>query len=199
MVSIYIDMDDVLCESNQTFLNILERDFGKKADYEEITAFDLKTSLDLSDDEYSRFFESIHDPDEMIRHKPAAGAKHLLDLWHDKGYRINVLTGRPAVAQPVSLEWLKKHDFKFHGFSIVDKYNRKSSRGDSSLTLEALSRQNFDLAVEDSGAMARFLSEEMGLQVALVDRPWNRSFSFNANVHRCRDWFDIKEKFENLS
>ena len=198
MVSIYIDMDDVLCESNQTFLKILEQNFNKKATYEQITTFDLKTSFDLSDDEYDRFFERIHDPDEMIQHLPSKGAKQVLDTWSSKGYRINILTGRPSAAHSVSLEWLDLHQFKYHEFCIVNKYNRASSMSDQTLTLESLSELSFDLAVEDSGQMALFLSEEMNTQVALMDRPWNQSFSFNNLVHRCSDWNDIKTQFEIL-
>jgi len=66
------------------------------------------------------------------------------------------------------------------------------------MSMETLSKQYFDLAVEDSGQMARFLSENMNLRVALLDRPWNRSMSFNSNVQRCADWKEIKKKFERL-
>lgn len=52
MTSIYIDMDDVLSESNQTFLHRLEKELGKKMEYSQSTTFDLQESFDLSDDEY---------------------------------------------------------------------------------------------------------------------------------------------------
>lgn len=198
MASIYIDMDDVLCESNETFLTILEKNFNKKFDYDQITTFDLKKSFGLTDEEFTDFFELIHDPVEMIQHKPVEGAKALLDAWDQKGYQINILTGRPVSAQEISLEWLNKHEFKYHEFSIVNKYQRESSIGASALTLEMLSELSFDLAIEDSGKMASFLSEQMDIPVVLLDRPWNRSFSFNEKVHRCRDWAEIKERFELL-
>ncbi len=198
MVSIYIDMDDVLCESNQTFLKVLEHEFDRKVDYDQITTFDLKQSFNLSDDEYDLFFERIHDPDEMIQHLPSKGAKHVLDNWNSKGYHINILTGRPSAAHSISLQWLDRHQFKYHDFCIVDKYDRDSSKSNNTLSLESLSQLSFDLAVEDSGQMALFLSEEMNTPVALMDRPWNRSFSFNNLVHRCSDWNDIKIKFEIL-
>lgn len=198
MVSIYIDMDDVLCESNETFLTVLEKRFNKKVHYDQITTFDLKQSFGLTDEEFNDFFDLIHEPEEMIQHKPVQGAKALLDTWDEKGYRINILTGRPVAAQPVSLEWLDKHQFKYHDFSIVDKYQRDASKGASAMTLDALSQMSFDLAIEDSGQMASFLSEEMNTPVALLDRPWNRSFDFNEKVHRCKDWSQIKAQFEIL-
>ena len=198
MTSIYIDMDDVLSESNQTFLHILERDLGKKMEYSQITTFDLQKSFDLSDDEYTRFFNCIHNPDEMIRHAPVTGAQEILKLWHDKGYSISILTGRPVHTRDVSLKWLELHEFAHDSFSIVNKYGRASSKGEMSMSLEALSKHSFDLAVEDSGQMARFLSETMDIRVALLDRPWNRSMDFNNNVLRCTDWAEIKLNFERL-
>jgi uncharacterized HAD superfamily protein len=198
MTSIYIDMDDVLAESNLTFLTVLEREFGKKKDYSQITTFDLQTSFDLSDDEYAHFFDCIHRPEEMILHAPVAGARETLNIWRDRGYRICILTGRPLDTVEVSIKWLARHDFAHDAFSIVNKYGRQSSEGGDAISLETLSTQAFDLAVEDSGTMARFLSEEMGIRVALLDRPWNRSISFNGNVHRCADWMEIKHRFERL-
>ena len=52
--------------------------------------------------------------------------------------------------------------------------------------------------LEDSGQMAKFLSETMDVTVALIDRPWNQDIDFNGKVHRCMDWDDVKTKFETL-
>lgn len=198
MTSIYIDMDDVLAESNQTFLRILERDFEKKVAYSQITTFDLQKSFGLSDAEYVRFFDCIHQPDEMMQHTPVAGSRETLRLWHENGYKISILTGRPLDSRDISLEWLNRYDICHDAFFIVNKYGRDACEGKMSMSLKALEQCTFDLAVEDSGQMAQFLSETMGIQVALLDRPWNRSMSFNSNVHRCADWMEIKTRFERL-
>ncbi len=198
MASIYLDMDDVLTESHQTFLSVLDREFGKKVDYSQITTFDLQQSFGLSDEEYSLFFDCIHTPEEMIKHIPVSGAKQTLRLWSEKGYKISILTGRPLHTLDVSRKWLECNEFVHDSFSIVNKYGRDSSEGEMSMSLKTLSALSFDLAVEDSGQMARFLSEEMGVTVALIDRPWNRDMSFNKNVHRCADWKDVRQKFERL-
>lgn len=198
MASIYIDMDDVLSESNQIFLQILERDFGKKVSYSQITTFDLQESFGLSDDEYALFFDRIHHPDEMIHHLPVAGAKEMLNQWHDRGYKISILTGRPVHTKEISLKWLDLHEFYHDSFTIVNKYGRDSCEGEASISLKKVSTQHFDLAVEDSGHMAQFLSETMGVTVALLDRPWNQSMSFNNKVHRCADWSEINKKFRRL-
>ncbi len=138
MASIYIDMDDVLTESYLTFLAVLEREFGKKVVFSEIKTFDLQQSFGLSDEEYTHFFNCIHTPEEMIKHTPVPGAKQTLRYWHEKGYEICILTGRPVHTIDVSLEWLKRNDFIHDSFSIVNKYGRDSSEGQQSISLDML-------------------------------------------------------------
>lgn len=198
MISIYIDMDDVLTESYQTFINVLEREFGKTARYSQITSFDLQESFGLTPEEYEHFFECIHDPEEMIRHVPVEGARKMIADWHDKGYRICIMTGRPLDTKDVSIEWLDLHGFIYDSFSIVNKYGRNSSEGGISISLETLSTKRFNLAIEDSGQMAQFLSERMETRVALLNRPWNHHLSFNHNVVRCDGWADIGRFFGTL-
>lgn len=54
----------------------------------------------------------------------------------------------------------------------------------------------FDFAVEDSLEMAVRLAAEAEIQVALVDRPWNRAVpalppGVAERIVRCRDWDDV--------
>lgn len=198
MPRIYVDVDDVLTESYKTFLSVLEKEFGKKATYSQISTFSLQESFDLTDDEYSHFFDCVHKPEEMICHEPVPGSQEVLNKWKTMGYSISILTGRPVETQDITLKWLKKQNFRFDSFAIVNKYGRQSSEDDQSLSLDDLSRLTFDLAVEDSGQMAMFLSETMDVTVALIDRPWNRDIDFNENVHRCLNWGEIKAKFGTL-
>ena len=198
MVSIYIDMDDVITQSHQTFIDVLEREFGKKGTYSQITDFDLQKSFGLTDEEYDRFFEHIHDPEEMIRQTPVPGAKKAMAHWRNKGYEISIMTGRPSEARSVSMEWLKLNGFTYDSFSIVNKYGRDASNGNGSISLENLSTLEFDLAVEDSSRMARFLSEQMDVRVALLDRPWNQDLSTNNKIQRCSDWTEIEAYFGTL-
>jgi len=198
MTSIYVDMDDVLTQSYQTFIDVLEREFGKKTAYSQITNFDLQQSFGLTSEEYSHFFNCVHDPKEIIRHAPVPGAKRVITRWRRKGYRISIMTGRPSETRDVSMEWLDFHGFVYDSFSIVNKYGRDASNGDRSISLESLLTRAFDLAIEDSGQMARFLSEHMNVRVALLNRPWNQSLSFNNNVQRCSDWNEIEKIFGTL-
>lgn len=196
--AIYIDMDDVITNTHQLLLHVLEREFGKKMSYSQITDFDLQRSFDLTDREYEHFFECVHDPEVMIRQAPVKGAKEVIQTWKDRGHTISILTGRPAVSRDVSITWLDRHGFLYDSFTIVNKYGRDASNGNGAISLESLLKKSFDLAVEDSGKMAKFLSERMGVRVALLDRPWNRDESFNHRVRRCAGWPEVETCFKTL-
>jgi uncharacterized HAD superfamily protein len=198
MTDIYVDVDDVLSESYKTFLSVLDKEFGKKATYSQISTFSLQESFDLTDDEYAHFFDCIHEPEEIMCHEPVPGSQDLLKKWKTMGYTISILTGRPVETRDITLQWLEEQNYTYDSFSIVNKYGRQGSEDEQSLSLKDLSSLPFDLAIEDSGQMAKFLSETMDVTVALIDRPWNRDIDFNEKVHRCMDWDDVKAKFETL-
>ena len=42
---------------------------------------------------------------------PRAGAREAVLLYQDKGYEVVYVTSRPAVLEPVTLAWLRLHDF----------------------------------------------------------------------------------------
>jgi uncharacterized HAD superfamily protein len=80
---------------------------------------------------------------------------------------------------------------------MVDKYSRKNIDRNMAISMEAFSEMKFCLAVEDSAAMAQHLSQQMGIPVALIDRPWNRTAKLNHNIQRYASWFDILNDFPN--
>ena len=46
---IYVDMDDVLCETAANLCRLAEREFGRHVDYADVFAFDLQKVFGLTD------------------------------------------------------------------------------------------------------------------------------------------------------
>lgn len=200
---IYIDVDDVISDTTITFPSLLDQHFGKTVSFEAITSFDLGVSFDLDKEELARFMHIAHSPDVITAYQPRIGAIESIHTFISMGYEIAIVTGRPPSAKQLTEEWLAKHKISFHYLFFVDKYSRilPDARPDSAISLEDLSKISFCFAVEDSGDMARFLSHDMQIPVALMDRPWNRNNhledtqSFNL-VNRCHDWDEVMEVFQ---
>jgi uncharacterized HAD superfamily protein len=189
--AIYVDLDDVLCETAQHCLQIVERDFGRSVKFESLTVFDLGLACSLTSDERERLYRTIHEPEEMLHLTPIPEAISVLREWSTCGYEIAIVTGRPPETLEATESWLERHDVPHDSITLVDKYGRFDTAGTCAIGLHDLKARRYAWAVEDSLPMAHFLGHDMGLDVLLIDRPWNQSTGLHPNVSRHRDWRSI--------
>lgn len=189
--TIYVDMDDVLCETARGCLAIIERKFGKQIAYECLTNFDLGQACELGPVETAALYHIVHHPDELLRLEPIEGAIPILKQWIAAGYEVAIVTGRPPMTYEPSLQWLRRHHVPYHSFTMVDKYARFPTDNTIAITLSELAGQSFCFAVEDSPTMARFLAEQMNVPVKLFDRPWNRAAVDHPIITRYKYWQEI--------
>ena len=189
--NIYVDMDDVLCETARRFLVVIEREFGKQIAYDRLTDFDFETSCGLTVAERARLYDRIHYADEILAIEPIPEAIDVLNRWAGAGYQIAIVTGRPPDTYASSIEWLARFQVPYHSFTVVDKYGRFETENTVGLTLAELATQKFCWAVEDSLPMAKFLAETMNLPVALLDRPWNQEAVEHTSIKRYKHWKEL--------
>lgn len=185
--TVYVDLDDVLCHAARHFLFIVERDFGKKIAFEQLTNFDVGHSCGLTAVERDELYRIVHRPDELLSMEPLTEAVEVLDSWASRGFEIAIVTGRPPESAEVSREWLAKHRIVHHSFLVVDKYSRFAPDSERAISLDELAAQQFCWAVEDSLPMAQYLANCMRVPVALLDRPWNQCVQ-ESGIVRCPDW-----------
>ena len=198
--TIYIDLDDVLCETARHFLMIVERDFGRRFDYEQLTHFDIGTACALSPDERDELYRLVHNPDELMQMVPIDAAIVGLKQWRDAGFAIAIVTGRPPYSYEPSLAWLERQRVPFDSFTIVNKYSRFDTTEQTvAISLDELAARKYAWAVEDSLPMAEFLAGRMDLPVALIDCPWNRSAQSHVKVSRHTDWKTITHSMPKLA
>ena len=191
---IYVDMDDVLCETAQALLGIAAREFGKTIPYDQLNTFEVGEACGLDMREIEELFRLAHHPEEMLAMAPISEAITVLSHWARSGHEIAIVTGRPPSTYDVSRAWLTRHDVPHHDFVMVDKYGRFATENTVAITLPELAERRFSFAVEDSPTMARFLATEMKVPVALLDRPWNQ-MEDHPLITRLSDWREIADIF----
>jgi uncharacterized HAD superfamily protein len=191
MFSIYVDLDDVLTETARSVVDIVKQELGREIAFEQITSFDIQKAFNFSQVQFDYFFDLIHQPEIILNLRPVEGAIGVLQEWSEKGYKIDIVTGRLTSAYESSLEWLSKHNVPFRSFIMVNKYSRQNKDGRVAISLDELSKRKFHFAIEDSLKMAEYISQTMDASVILYDRPWNRSKP-NNNITRCMDWEGIR-------
>ncbi len=206
---IYVDLDDVLAQTIAGLTALLERRTGRRVPEDEVEHFDLARSFGLASAELAALMRQAHRPEELDALEPNPGGARVLGVWLERGYRVSVVTGRPAFTASVSRRWLERHEIPYTDLSCVDKYGGRTwatqdapadGTEEPALALDSLAGLGFRFAVEDSLAMAVHLVEDCGIPVALMDRPWNRDLSglrpgTAASLVRCRDWGEIAARF----
>lgn len=193
---IYVDFDDVICETARYFATLVGKLFGKSFDYEDIHFFNLQQSFRLTDSEYNVMMKAAHSDEELLSYEETPGASETLNRWHDEGHSVQVVTGRPFSSAAVSREWLDRHALGWLPIIHVDKYGREQPLDDHdrerALTVDEFAKLSFDFAVEDSPAGFEHLKKIPCCTVAVFNRPWNaETLLDSAQFVRCAGWKEI--------
>ena len=195
-MKIYIDFDDVICETAKNFTVLAGRLFGIGLPYREVRFFDLQKAFGISREQYERLMEEGHKSETLLSYRETPGASRVINKWIDEGHEVSVITGRPFDVYEPSRLWLDGHGLSRAPLFFVDKYGRGNARKDFpfGMTLEELYRLSFDIAVEDSPAAFGHLLHFEACRVAVFDRPWNREAEFPSDRFvRCKNWAGIEK------
>ena len=55
------------------------------------------------------------EPERMITCEPWLDARKIINKWYDEGHIITFFTSRTEETREITLTWLDKHEFKYHG------------------------------------------------------------------------------------
>lgn len=193
-MKIYIDFDDVICETAKAFTKIAKDLFDIDVPYNQVQFFNLQKTFNLSDVQYNELMRVGHLPEILLAYEETPNASEIINRWADMGYEVSVITGRPFDAYEPSRQWLDEHNLKRIPLFCVDKYGRESFNQDSSfnLTLQELYDMTFDIAIEDSPAAFEHVLHFDDCKVAVFNRPWNLAAELPTdNFIRCNSWHEI--------
>jgi len=197
---VYVDFDDVLCESARTLARISGERYGKPVAFEDIYSFDLDQSFGLDPLEQQDLFALFHDEEMLFSIPPIPNAITAMQRWALAGCRLEIVTGRPPATHCVSCEWLDAYKVPFVGITFVDKYRRNHApvQGVRQKTLEQVTECAYALAVDDSPEMIVFLAQYTDWPLVLFDRPWNRWVDVDTlrpGVQRLAGWCELQAAF----
>jgi hypothetical protein len=197
---IYIDFDDVLCETARALSEAAKVFFQRDVPYEEITVFNLQHAFSLSGDEIDQLMELAHEVDFLAALEPTPGAVAALKQLRDEAHEVVIVTGRPSSCHAGSVAWLKYYELEWVEVIYVDKYGRAPKilppDAPPMLTLEHFYQLSFDLAIDDSPAALDLLAVLDNCRILIYDRPWNRGYQPQGEMLRCGSWADL---LDNIS
>ena len=194
---LYIDFDDVLCETALAFTRILPGLFGKSIAFGDIREFDLEVSFDLTPQQHEHLMRVGHEPEFLGGVAPVPGAVEGMRQLKRDDFEIAIVTGRPPHCRGISVDWLSRHGIPFDRMIAVNKYGRFTGQElQQGISLDDLKKIEFCAAVEAAPGMAAFLVGAMKMPVLIFERPWNVGADCTVDgdadrLLRCRDWSTI--------
>jgi len=194
---IYVDFDDVLCETARGLAALAQELFGRVVPFEQIQAFDLHVAFNLNHDQYEALMARAHAPDFLLALPALPDGVACLQAWLKQGHEVVVVTGRPAFTHAASREWLQREGLGAVPVVYVDKYNRNypvSPEAPPCLSLAAVLRQHFDLVIDDSPVALDALQTRPAGRTIVFDRPWNRMYDCSRErLQRCHGWREVSQ------
>lgn len=198
-MKIYIDFDDVICETARHFTILARELFGIDVPYSEVQFFNLRKAFDLDEEQYNVLMKAGHVPETLLAYEETHGATKVINTWVDDGHEVYIVTGRPFDAYKPSRKWLDEHGLTRVPLYCVDKYGRENFNQDCtySMTLEQLYSFDFDFAVEDSPAAFEHVMHFDKCRIAVFNRPWNIQEELpDDRFVRCDNWAEIDKIFK---
>jgi hypothetical protein len=203
---VYVDFDDVLCETAAPLTGLLKREFGKTVAFEDIHEFNLAISFGLTSAECDHLMHVAHQPRFLSELPPIEGAIETIRGLVADAIPVVIVTGRPPSTHTTSQAWLEEYDVPVSDLVFVDKYGRNDP-GETRihcLSPEQLAEQDFLAAIDDSPMAIRILADHTTHHVIVFDRPWNRRLSASAvgldgRLDRCHTWMEIDAVVRRLA
>lgn len=200
-MKIYIDFDDVICETAKCFTVLAKELFGIDVPYSQVQFFNLQKSFDIDDKQYEELMRHGHLPETLLSYEETENASKVINSWADAGHEVLIITGRPFDSYEPSRKWLDDHGLERIPLFCVDKYGRESfNKGCSyNLTLNDLYKMDFDFAVEDSPAAFEHVLHFKNCKVAVFNRPWNVTEELpDESFVRCENWQAIDQELNKI-
>ena len=194
---IYVDVDDVLCETAAHLCELAAREFGRHVAYADVFQFDLQKVFGFSDADMRRFMLRAHEPDSILSHAVTPDAPEGVRALRAAGHAVEIVTGRPAASHAATAAWLAAAGLAGFPVSYVDKYGRAAhyarNPGDPpTVPLDELLARRYDVVIDDSPAVLRHLATAWpATRIFVYDRPWNRAYPLAPNMTRVAGWPEI--------
>ena len=191
-MKIAIDLDDVVVDFVNGYLQMYESKYGKKFPFESITCYDFWKCLKIPKKKAFDLVNEFYDSDIFREISFIKGAKEGIYKLARKNH-LYFVTARPLKIKDITNKFIKKH----FSHIILDIFYSGDIFNDQGPTKADICKEkNIGVLIEDNKDCAIGCSEN-GTIVFLFDKPWNQNLTnLNHNMNICRvyGWKEILDK-----
>lgn len=182
-LTILLDLDDVLNNQNEIWVNTLNQRYGRNVAVDDITDWDMRLAFPgLQDDELygpayrGEFVQSMTAPLDAVTYTKA---------WHNNGHELYVVTSTSAENAEAKIQWLFRNYTWFDRDRFIMCHHKNLIFGDILV----------DDAIHNLKAM-KWEGANPNCICVCMDKPWNRC-SENEFV-RAKSFADIDAVVQEL-
>lgn len=182
-LTILLDLDDVLNNQNEIWVDVLDQRYGRKVSVEDITDWDMRLAFPgLNDGE---LYGPVHSGELISSMTATMDAVLYTKMWHDNGHKLYVVTSTSAENAEAKIQWLFRHYTWFDRDRFIMCRHKNMVFGDILI----------DDAIHNLKAM-KWDGANPNCMCVCMDKPWNRSAE-NEFV-RAKSFVDIDTVVQEL-
>lgn len=189
---IAIDLDDVLADSLNSFIEFYNKHYDKTLKYEDFIAYTLSEIKGIPREEENRILEHFDESNYFDNIKPMKDAVEVIEKL-SKNHEIIIITSRTKDKEEKTKKWVNKF------FKDIKRiyFIRKNYHEKPKTKAEICKEFNADVLIEDNLSYAKNCAES-GVKVLLFDYPWNKVENLPPLVKRVKSWAEILNVLKKL-
>jgi uncharacterized HAD superfamily protein len=196
-MKIYVDLDDVVCDTTSVIVSECNLLYGKNSCLEDVYSFELEESLKITKEQHSELMQHIHQEEIQMKMLPISGAVEYLRTISNMGMDIHIVTGRPPSTYNSAIKWLTYNNVPFNKLVFVNKYNRidRNHPTTKQVSFSQLRNNNYKAIIDDSPEAIDLSLSLFTCPIIFFIRPWNKEFAYSLKktkrLYICHDWKEI--------
>jgi len=189
-MKIGVDMDEVLVELLDSFLEFYNLRFDKSFKKEDFKSYEFKDTLGETQEEIVKLVEEYDYRDGIRLVEGALESVRELSKEHE----LLVLTARHPMFKEKTERYLEKN---FKGFFSDVLYTGEVFQKYGVRKADLCKKLGLDYIIEDNGVFSLECAEK-GTCVFLLDKPWNQNNGEHEKIVRVNNWADILSKVKEM-
>ncbi len=189
-MKIGIDIDEVVVEFVKGYLKFYEKESGKKYLFDNVSSYNFWEVLDFSKEEaygsVNRFFET----EDFEKLDLIDGVNESIGELSENN-DIFFITSRPNFINGKTKEFLNRN-FPEVSFELIHSKGFDTQRKHKE---EICLDRDIKIMIEDNYEYAKKCADK-GINVFLLDKPWNKSSEEHKNITRVKHWNEILEQLK---
>ena len=188
-----IDVDEVLCRTNDYFLFEFNKKHGTNFKREELTRYDYEC-FEGYNGEY--IFDCLvnHLHENLTFYDIFDDSKKVLKQLKEEGHQLYVITSRWKEFREKTIFWLNNH----FGENFFDKILIYNDKYEKKCKAEVAKEYGVDILIDDAPKFA-LGAVKNGIYVLLMNHPWNQDIKNTKNLKRVYNWLEIKKEIDKIT